>query len=103
MTRSMQVAVDGDVKTAADGTKSVRVAISSEYPVYRDWSAGPGFEVLEHSSQAIDLSILRNAGPFCIEHDITNQVGVMSNVTLDPDNVLRGDVRFSRSPVRPPR
>lgn len=98
MTRSMDVAIAGEVRTAPDGTKSVRVAISSEYPVFRDWSAGPGYEVLEHTNQAIDLSMIRNAGPFCVEHNVLNQVGVMSNVTLDPDNVLRGDVRFSRSP-----
>jgi HK97 family phage major capsid protein len=80
-------------RTAEDGSPIIRIAISSEFPVTREF----GVEILDHTPDALDMSRITNAAPFCVDHNLGDQVGVLENVSLGPDKILRADVRFSRS------
>jgi HK97 family phage major capsid protein len=76
-------------------TRTVRVAISSEMPVER-WF---GIETLGHNPGEVDMSRIQNGAAALLSHDTDQHIGVLENVTLDPDKVIRADVRFSRSQV----
>jgi HK97 family phage major capsid protein len=84
---------NGSQREADDGETIIRVAVSSEEPVPRP----DGLEILDHSPEAVDLTRLRNAAAFLVDHNPADQVGVISNPTIDDDRVLRADVRFSKS------
>jgi HK97 family phage major capsid protein len=82
--------------------ETVPIAISSEYPVERyDWWEGERYlEVLDHSPSSVDLSRAQDGMPFVVSHqsdDARQQIGIVENVRVDKDRVLRGDVRFSSS------
>ncbi len=84
-----------------DGT--ITVAISSEFPVrrYDWWRDEEYYEVLGHSASELDLSYSRDGLPFVASHrawDADQQHGIVENVRLEKDRVLRGDVRMSRAP-----
>lgn len=73
---------------------AIEMAISSELPVERIF----GNEVLLHSPDAIDLSRLNDGRhPLLLNHDPSDQVGVMESVSLGGDRILRGKPRFSQS------
>jgi HK97 family phage major capsid protein len=74
--------------------RRVRMAISSEEPVSRSF----GMEVLEHSSEAIDLSFLNSGrAPLLLDHDPEQQIGVIESVELDGSaRRLRATVRFGK-------
>lgn len=73
---------------------SIRLAISSEAPAESPF----GTEILAHTPDAIKLTRARDTGlALLMEHDRREQIGVVRNVRLDPDRVLRGDAYFSRS------
>lgn len=82
-----------DRQTVDLEARTVQIAISSEAPVER-WF---GTEILDHSARSVDLSRLSDGGPLLLNHDHTDQIGVIHSVSLDGDRVLRGVVRFSRS------
>jgi HK97 family phage major capsid protein len=86
---------DGDTDDDEDAADEERfeIAISSEYPVQR-WY---GIELLEHSKSAIDLSRAKLGLSFLDSHDVRQIIGIVDDVRLDGDKVLRGAVRFSRS------
>lgn len=89
-----QRSVSIDERAIDEGTRRVRIAVSSEEPVRRSF----GNEILDHSAKSIDLSFLNSGrAPFLDGHDPNRQIGVVENVTLDPDRRLRAVVRFSRS------
>lgn len=73
--------------------RTVEVAASSEYPVSR-WF---GYEILDHSKDAIRLERLLNKAPLLDSHLMREQIGVVEKVWLDKDKRLRALVRFSRS------
>lgn len=73
--------------------RTVELAISSETPVER-WF---GIETLGHKAGEVDLSRMLSGAPLLVNHDTADQVGVVEEVRLDPDQVLRGRVRFGRS------
>lgn len=83
------------IKRADDSEDETRyeIAISSEHEVER-WY---GTEILEHSKGAIDLSRMKEAAPLLLDHYTTDHIGVVENVRLDDDKVLRGEMRFSKS------
>jgi hypothetical protein len=87
---------EGDTPALADW------AISSELPVTRmDWRTMDTYEeVLSHQEGEIDLSYARDGLPILLSHNdnARNQVGLLENVRLDADGMLRGTPRFSRSP-----
>lgn len=54
--------------------------------------------MLDHRQQAIDDTRIASRGaPILLDHDTRTQVGRLENIRLDPDGVLRGSPRFSRS------
>jgi HK97 family phage major capsid protein len=69
------------------------ISISSEYPVDR-WF---GKEILDHSSDAIDLSRAKLGLSFLDSHDARAVIGIVEKVKVADDKKLRGQVRFSRS------
>ncbi|WP_296652867.1 phage major capsid protein [Paraburkholderia sp.] len=85
--RQMEVgAIDAEART-------VQVAFSSETPV-RQWY---GMEILSHADGAVDMSRLNNFGANLMDHDWTDQVGVIESATIDADGMGRALIRFSRS------
>jgi HK97 family phage major capsid protein len=75
--------------------RRVEMSISSETPVERI----NGMEILEHSANAIDLSFLNSGrAPLLLDHDSTQQIGVVESVTLDDaSRKLRAKVRFGKN------
>ena len=74
--------------------RTVSLSFSSEEPVER-WF---GYEILDHSPEAVDFSRLKRGGALLIDHDPKNQVGVIEEVFLDmADRKGRAVVRFGRS------
>jgi len=74
--------------------RSVQIALSSEEAVMRSF----GYEVLEHSPEAIDLSFLASGrAPLLLDHDPSKQIGVIESVRLDGSaRRLRATVRFGK-------
>jgi HK97 family phage major capsid protein len=73
--------------------RTVQIAFSSETPVKRSF----GYEVLDHSVSAIDLSRLLSGAPLLLEHDTDVQIGVVEAVEIGADRIARAIVRFSKS------
>lgn len=87
-------AMDMDDKAINEETRTVRMSISSEYPVQRTF----GMEILEHSADAIDLSFLNSGrAPLLLDHDPEKQIGVIESVELDSSaRRLRATARFGK-------
>jgi HK97 family phage major capsid protein len=79
-------AIDEDART-------IEMAFSSETPVERHF----GNEVLDHSPESVDLNRLNDGAPLLLEHDRTQQIGVIESARVDSDRVGRAVVRFSQS------
>lgn len=77
----------------------VEIAISSEQPVrrYDWWRAEEYDEVLGHGKDEVDLSYARDGIPLFVGHREWDMVGLVEDVRLDADRVIRGTVRFSKS------
>lgn len=82
-----------DLRGASD-SDLLNISISSEYPVQR-WY---GTEILDHSAGSVDLTRAKLGMSYLVEHTSRELVGIIDNVRVDADKVLRGQVRFSRSP-----
>lgn len=78
----------------------VEIAMSSEAPVERwDWFTGERYdEVLGHGDGEIDLTYAADGLPFFVDHESRRMVGLIDQVRLDTDGVLRGAVRFGSHP-----
>jgi hypothetical protein len=75
--------------------RRAKFALSSEEPYERFF----GIEILGHNQDEVDLSRLRTGAPWLAEHDPIKQIGVIEEVSLDLDKVLRVTVRFSKNPL----
>jgi len=73
--------------------RTVELAFSSETPVDRPF----GREVLDHTPDSVDLSRLNDGAPLLLEHDRSQQVGVIESARVDVDRIGRAVVRFSKS------
>ena len=75
--------------------RTVRIALSSESPVERSF----GMEVLDHSSESIDMTWARSGNmPVLLNHDTTQQVGIVEDFNLDTaTSRTLATVRFGRS------
>jgi HK97 family phage major capsid protein len=73
--------------------RTIELAFSSETPVERHF----GNEVLDHSPDSVDLIRLNDGAPLLLEHDRTQQIGVIESARVDDDKVGRAVVRFSQS------
>lgn len=88
------------VEAKQDGADDVvRIAISTESPYLRARLNGhkAAYEVLGHNPDEVKMDYMEDGAPFLFEHKTDMQIGVLENVTLDSDGVMRADVRFSRS------
>lgn len=85
--------MNGD-KVIDEETRTVRVGVSSEQPVKRDF----GMEVMDHRSDNMNLEFLNSGrAPLLLDHDMERQIGVVESVELDEDaRRLRAIVRFGK-------
>lgn len=72
--------------------RTVEIAFSSESEVPQ-WF---GVEILDHSPGAVSLDRLKDGAALLMDHDWTDQVGVIEAVSIDPDRRGRATVRFGR-------
>lgn len=72
--------------------RTVDLAFSSEAPVDRSF----GTEILDHSPTSVRTARLENGGPVLVDHNPTDQVGVVESVSIDGDRRGRVRVRFGR-------
>lgn len=84
----------GRTETTEKGDERTPIAISSEHPVER-WF---GREILDHSASAIDRTYLDQGMAVLCEHDTREHIGVLEDVELGADRVLRGFVRYDDGP-----
>jgi HK97 family phage major capsid protein/HK97 family phage prohead protease len=74
--------------------RTLELSFSSEIEVKR-W---PGFvEVLDHGSDAVDLTRLNARGPLLFNHDLDKVVGVIESAEIGSDRKGRAVVRFGNS------
>lgn len=78
---------------SADGKGELSFALASEEPCER-WY---GTEILEVTPDAVDLTRAQGGLPLLVDHDTGDLVGVLENVRIDADKVIRGTPRWSRS------
>lgn len=76
-------------------SRTVELAFSSEAPVERFY----GYEILDHSPGACDLSRANDGGALLLDHNRTAQIGVIEKADVGPDRKGRATVRFSKSPL----
>ncbi|RYH04609.1 phage major capsid protein [Salipiger sp. IMCC34102] len=81
------------VRNVDEEARTVEVAFSSEEPVER-WF---GFEVLDHSAQAVDLGRLRDGAAVLWNHNHDVQIGVVLSATIGGDRRGRATLKFGRS------
>lgn len=82
------------VKAIEDENNKVEVAFSSEEPYQRSF----GNEVLSHKEGDYDFSFVDGgSAPLLLQHDHDSQIGVIERARVDPDNIARAVVRFSKS------
>lgn len=75
-------------------SRRATLAFSSEAPVARGW----GVEILDHSADAIRMDFIGSGrAPLLLDHDPTEQIGVVEEVYLGDDRVARARVRFGKS------
>lgn len=80
-------------ETINQESRTVELAFSSEASVDR-WF---GKEILDHSPSSIRLGRLRDGGPVLMDHNTSDQVGVVDSVSIDADRKGRAVVRFGKS------
>ncbi|RAS21512.1 HK97 family phage prohead protease [Paraburkholderia bryophila] len=73
--------------------RTVELAFSSETPVPRQF----GIEVLSHAAGAVDLSRLNSGAALLMDHNFSDQIGVIESARIDSDRVGRAVVRFGNS------
>jgi HK97 family phage major capsid protein/HK97 family phage prohead protease len=84
-----------DERFIDEETRMVRVGVSSEEPVERDF----GMEVIDHSRESMNLEFLNSGrAPLLLDHDMSKQIGVVERVEMDEEaRRLRAIIRFGRS------
>lgn len=82
-----------DQKSADDDTRTVEIAFSSEEPYERYF----GVEVLDHQPQSVRLDRLNGGAAVLVNHDSSDQVGVVESARIDSDGKGRAVIRFSKS------
>ncbi len=73
--------------------RTVELSFSSEEPAQRAF----GTEVLDHASESVRLQRLNTGGALLVDHNTSDQVGVVEKAYLGSDRRGRAVVRFSRS------
>lgn len=73
--------------------RTVEIAFSSEEPYERFF----GIEVLRHDSESVLLDRLNGGAAVLVNHDSSDQVGVVESARIDSDKVGRAVIRFGKS------
>ena len=75
------------------------MSVSSEAPVTRMWSGVEGVEILDHTTDSINLERFETgSAPLLMDHDPTRQIGVIDSIRLDSSQLkLRTTARFGNS------
>jgi len=76
-----------------EDARTVEIAFSSEEPYERAF----GSEVLDHNPQSVRLDRLNGGAAVLVNHDPSDQVGVVKASRIDGDKRGRAVIRFSRS------
>lgn len=76
-----------------EGARTVDVAFSSEASVER-WF---GIEILDHAPESVRLGRLQDGGAVLMDHNRSDQVGVIESVSIDGDRKGRAKLRFGKS------
>ena len=84
---------DLDRDALDEESRTIPIAFSSEAPVSRAF----GTEILDHDPSSSRLGRLEGRGPVLVDHDPTDQVGVVESVSIDTDRRGRAVVRFGKS------
>lgn len=97
MSKKISEALERDFRIESrgedDDSRTIEIAFSSEEPYERYF----GIEVLDHSPQSVRLDRLNGGAAVLVNHDSTDQVGVVESARIDDDKTGRAVVRFSRS------
>jgi HK97 family phage major capsid protein len=101
--RAFSITVDrAALSTRAESDERIPIAISSEFPVKRyDWQRDERFdEVLDHTPASVNLGRATRGLPFIPSHQSygSDVFGKVEEIRVDADKVMRGWVRFSKSP-----
>lgn len=80
-------------READEEKRTVEIAFSSEEPYERYF----GIEVLDHDPQSVRLDRLLGGAAVLVNHDNSDQVGVVESARIDDDRRGRAVIRFSRS------
>lgn len=74
--------------------RTVTLAFSSEAPYERHF----GIEILDHSVESVDAAFIGSGrAPLLVDHNPTDQVGVVERIDIGADRVARAVVRFGKS------
>lgn len=76
-----------------EAARTVTLAFASETPVPRYW----GNEILDVQARSIRMDRLNAGGPLLMDHNTSDQVGVIESVQIGADRVARAVVRFGKS------
>ena len=77
--------------------RTVEFSFSSEFPVMRhDWDLGRFYEILDHSSEAVDLTRLKAGAPILNEH-YSDQIGVVEDAWIADDKRGYIKARYSKN------
>jgi len=82
-----------DRRSIDEEARTVELSFSSEAEVDR----GGMIEILDHAPSSVRLGRLQNGGPFLMDHNRRDQVGVVESVSIGDDRMGRARIRFSRS------
>lgn len=95
LTMSTRMGHLDEEKSIDEKNRTVRIGVSSEEPVERDF----GMEVIDHSRESMNLDFINSGrAPLLVGHSLDDQVGVVERVELDEDaRRLRAVVRFGKS------
>ncbi len=87
--------MDEEDRFIDEDNRLVRVGVSSEMPVQRDF----GMEVIDHSRDHMNLEFLNSGrAPLLLDHDMDKMIGQVVSVELDESaRRLRAVVRFSKN------
>lgn len=80
-------------KAHDEDSRTVEIAFSSEEPYSRYF----GDEVLDHQPQSVRLDRLNGGAAVLVNHDSSDQVGVVESARVDADGKGRAVIRFSKS------
>lgn len=81
------------IRQVDEEKRTIELSFSSDEPAER-WF---GWEILDHSPGAMRMERLERNAPFLLDHDRTQQIGVVERAEIGADRKGRATVRLSKS------